>query len=257
MKSTEPDIGKYRLMPNLTKYYEKQSDNYVAIKNPRDVSSIWAAGGFVTTPTDLVNLTKAYSNGYLNSTIVKTIFESQTLLSGEKTNVGIGWRIGSDMEERNIIEHAGVTEGTRSVVSYFPDEDIAISVITNTEWVSSIEETAHMLVFPFLKKTENSSKLNGNYQIKAKLAQKGKEKEVKGKLDFEKGTGKITLENDIVYSLIHLSENTYSLINNQGIYFLNIEIKGNNIISGRATMYKTPMLETPINTKPFFTFISE
>jgi CubicO group peptidase (beta-lactamase class C family) len=257
MKSTEPDIGKYRLMPNLTKYYEKQSDNYVAIKNPRDVSSIWAAGGFVTTPTDLVNLTKAYSNGYLNSTIVKTIFESQTLLSGEKTNVGIGWRIGSDMEERNIIEHAGVTEGTRSVVSYFPDEDIAISVITNTEWVSSIEETAHMLVFPFLKKTENSSKLNGNYQIKAKLAQKGKEKEVKGKLDFEKGTGKITLENDIVYSLIHLSENTYSLINNQGIYYLNIEIKGNNIISGRATMYKTPMLETPINTKPFFTFISE
>jgi len=257
MKSTEPDMGKYRLMPNLTKYYEKQSDSYVAIKNPRDVSSIWAAGGLVTTPTDLVNMTKAYSNDYLTSTIVKKMFESQTLLSGEKTNVGIGWRIGSDMEERNIIEHAGVTEGTRSVVSYFPDEDIAISVITNTEWVSSIEETAHMLVLPFLKKTESSSKLNGNYQIKAKLMQKGKEKEVKGKLDFEKGIGKITLENDIVYSLIHLSENTYSLINNQGIYYLSIEIKENNIISGRATMYKTPMLETPVKTKPFFTFISE
>jgi serine beta-lactamase-like protein LACTB, mitochondrial len=257
MKSTEPDMGKYKLMPNLTKYYEKKSDSYVAIKNPIEVSSIWAAGGFVTTPTDLVNMTKAYSNGYLSSSMVKRMFESQALLSGEKTNVGIGWRIGLDMEGRNIIEHAGVTEGTRSVVSYFPDEDIAISVITNTEWVSSIEETAHMLVLPFLKKTENSSNLIGNYQIKAKLGQKGNEKEVQGKFDFEKGVGKITLENGIVYSVIHVDENTYSLINNQGIYYLNIEIKGNNTISGRATMYKTPMLETPVNTKPFFTFISE
>jgi serine beta-lactamase-like protein LACTB, mitochondrial len=257
MKSTEPDMGKYKLMPNLTKYYEKKSDRYVAIKNPIEVSSIWAAGGFVTTPTDLVNMTKAYSNGYLSSSMVKRMFESQALLSGEKTNVGIGWRIGLDMEGRNIIEHAGVTEGTRSVVSYFPDEDIAISVITNTEWVSSIEETAHMLVLPFLKKTENSSNLIGNYQIKAKLGQKGNEKEVQGKFDFEKGVGKITLENGIVYSVIHVDENTYSLINNQGIYYLNIEIKGNNTISGRATMYKTPMLETPVNTKPFFTFISE
>lgn len=257
MKSTEPDMGKYRLMPNLTKYYEKKNDSYVAIENPRDVSSIWAAGGFVTTPTDLVNMTKAYSNGYLTNTTVKKMFESQTLLSGEKTNVGIGWRIGYDMEKRNVIEHAGVTEGTRSVVSYFPDEDVAISIITNTEWVSSIEETAHMLVLPFLKKTENSSKLNGNYQIKAKLVQKGKEKEVKGKLDLKNGNGKITLENDIVYSVIHLSENTYSLINSQGIYYLTIEVKGNNIVSGKATMYKTPMFETPINTKPFFTFTNE
>ncbi len=257
MKSTEPDMMKYKLMPNLTKYYKKQDDSYVAINNPRDVSSIWAAGGFVTTPTDLVNMTKAYSNGYLTIKTVNKMFESQTLLSGEKTNVGIGWRIGSDMEGRKIIEHAGVTEGTRSVISYFPDEDIAVSVITNTDWVSSIDETAHMLALPFLKKTEKNNKLNGNYQIKAKLEQKGKEKELKGKLEFKNGIGKITLENNIVYSVIHINENTYSLISNQGLYYLTIEIYGNNILSGKATMYKSPMLEAPIDTKPFFTFFSE
>ncbi len=75
--------------------------------------------------------------------------------------------------------------------------------------------------------------------------------------DFVNDKGKITLENDIVYSVIHMNENTYALINNQGIYYLTIEIMENKIISGRATMYKTPMLETPINTKPFFTFTSE
>lgn len=257
MKSTEPDMGKYRLMPNLTKYYEKQNDSYVAIKNPREVSSIGAAGGFVTTPTDLVNMTKAYSNGYLTNNTVQKMFESQTLLSGEKTNVGIGWRIGSDMKGRTIIEHAGVTEGTRSVISYFPEEDIAIAVMTNTEWVSSIEETAHMLALPFLEQTNNNSQLSGIYPIKATLMQKGKEKEVKGNLDFEKGMGKITLENDIAYSLIHVSGTTYSLVTNQGIYYLAIEVKKNKIISGKATMYKTPMLETPPSLKPFFTFSSQ
>lgn len=257
MKGTEPDMGKYKLMPNLTKYYEKQNDGYVAITNPSDVSSIWAAGGFVTTPTDLVNMTKAYSNGYLNNNTVKKMFESQTLLSGEKTNVGIGWRIGSDMDGRNIIEHAGVTEGTRSVISYFPEEDIAISVMTNTEWVSSIEETAHMLLLPYLKKTKTISQLNGSYQIKAQLIQKGKDKDVKGKLYFENGIGKITFENNIVYTIIHINENTYSLISNQGVYHLTIEIKENKKVVGRATMYKTPMLETPISTKPFIEFTSE
>lgn len=257
MKSTEPDMGKYRLMPNLTKYYKKQDNSYVAINNPRDVSSIWAAGGFVTTPTDLVNMTKAYSNGYLTKSTVNTMFESQTLLSGEKTNVGIGWRVGSDMEGRKIIEHAGATEGTRSIISYFPDDDIAVSVITNTDWVSSIDETAHMLALPFLNKPRKKSNLNGNFQIKAKLVQNGKEKELNGKLDFQNSIGKITLENDFVYSVIHLNENTYSLISNQGLYYLTIETNRNNMLIGKATMYKSPMLEAPINIKPFFTFTSE
>ncbi len=257
MKSTEYDMGKYKLMPNLTTYYTKQSNGYVAITNPREVSSIWAAGGFVTTPTDLVNMTKAYSNGYFTSSTVQKMFESQTLLSGEKTNVGIGWRMGADMEGRNIIEHAGVTEGTRSVISYFPEEDIAISVITNTEWVSSIEETAHMLVSPFLKKRNDNLPLSGTYLVKANLIEKGKEKKVKGSLDIKNGMGKITLGKDIAYSLIHLSGNIYSLITHQGIYYLTIEMSQNKIISGKATMYKTPMLETPASTKPFFIFSSQ
>jgi serine beta-lactamase-like protein LACTB len=257
MKNTESDRWKYKLMPNLTKYYKRENDGYTVITNPREMSPSWAAGGFVTTPTDLVNMTKSYSNGYLNNNIVEQMFESQTLLSGEKTNVGIGWRIGADMEGRKIIEHAGVTEGTRSVISYIPDEDIAISVMTNTEWVSSIEETAHMLLLPFLKKAKTNSQLSGKHKINAKLMQKDKQIEVKGSLNFEKGIGKIILENDIAYSVFHMHENTYSLINNQGIYYLTIEINNKKTISGRATMYKTPMFETPANTKPFFTFTSE
>jgi CubicO group peptidase (beta-lactamase class C family) len=257
MKSTEPDMGKYKWMPNLTTYYEQKNDGLVAVKDPLDLSSIWAAGGFVTTPTDLVNMTKAYADGYLTRGTVNKMFESQTLLSGEKTNVGIGWRIGLDMAGRHIIEHAGVTEGTRTVISYFPDEDLAISVMTNTEWVSSIEETAHMFALPFLTNRNDSFTHTGNYSIKAKLVQKGNEKEVKGKFEIEKGVGNIRLEGNIQYPVFHIIETTYALINHQGIYHLDIHDVRNRIVSGKAIMYKTPMVELPINIKPFFTFSSE
>lgn len=254
MKHTEPDMGRYKSMPNLTKYYERQNNTYTQIKNPREVSSIWAAGGFVTTPTDLVNLTKAYSNGYLTKATVDKMFESQTLLSGEKTNVGIGWRIGSDMERRNIVEHAGVTEGTRTVISYFPDDDIAISVMTNTEWVSSIEETAHMLLLPFLTKERNKGSLSGNFNIDASILLKGNSTKVKGSLTIQNGSGKIALENGTIYPIFHINNNTYALISNQGIYHLTIEVMENNAIDGKATMYKTPMIDAPEKTKPFFSF---
>jgi CubicO group peptidase (beta-lactamase class C family) len=257
MKSTEPDMTQYRLMPNLTKFYEKQNGDYVLIKKPREMSGIWASGGFVTTPTDLVNMTKGYSNDYLNTSTVKKIFESQTLLSGEKTQVGIGWRRSFDMEGRNIIEHAGVTEGTRSVICYFPEEEMAISVMTNTDWVSSIEETAHMFLLPFLKKNIDSSKLSGDYLIKVKLTKKNNEEEVKGKLNLKKGAGKLILDNGKIYAIIHINENIYSLISDQGIYHLTIEQTENKILIGKAVLYSSPQMEIPINTKPFFTFTSE
>lgn len=257
MKSTEPDMTQYRVMPNLTRFYKKQNDEYVVINKPREMSGIWAAGGFITTPTDLVLMTKAYSNGYFNKNIVHKMFESQTLLSGEKTQVGIGWRRSFDMEGRYIIEHAGGMEGTRSVICYFPDEDIAVSVMTNTEWVSSIEETAHMLVLPFLKNKKDSSNVSGEYSILAKTNQKGKEDEVKGKLILNNGTGKLNLENGTTYSIIHLNGFVFSLITNQGIYHLTIDIKNNKIMNGKAVRYQSQQIKSPKDSQAFFSFVTE
>lgn len=257
MKSTEPDMTPYRLMPNMTKLYEKQNDEYVVVKKPREMSAIWAAGGFVTTPTDLVNMTKAYSNGFLNNQTVKRMFESQVLQSGEKTQVGIGWRRSFDMDGRSIIEHAGVTEGTRSVISYFPEEDLAISVMTNTEWVSSIEETAHLLAQPFLKENKANFSLSGEYLIKSKTIQKDKEDISGGKLTFNNDLGIIVLENGTAYSLLHTNDNVFSMITNQGIYHLTIETKEDKILNGKAIRYQSQLSESPKNLPPFFSFVSE
>ena len=257
MKSTEADMTQYRMMPNLTKFYKKQNDNYVLINKPEERSDVWAPGGFVTTPTDLVNMTKAYSNGYLNRKTVETMFESQILETGEKIQVGIGWRRSFDMDGLNIIEHAGVAEGARTVICYFPEEEIAISVMTNTDWVSSIEETAHMFLAPFLKNKKDSSTHKGKYTIRTKTVQGGKVNEVKGTLIFHDGKGEIILENGTAYSVFHIYENVHALITNQGIYHLTININENKILYGKAIRYQSQLLVSPKSLEPFFSFVAE
>lgn len=257
MRSTEPDMSTHRCMPNLTGFYEKRGDNYVRIQKTREMSSLWASGGMVSTPTDLVNMTRAYANGYLNSKTVKRMFESQTLESGKRTQVGIGWRRSFDMEGRNVIEHAGVTEGTRTVISYFPDEDLAISIMVNTDWVSSIEETAHMLASLFLAERKESLPLKGEFAIKTTTISNGKEDISRGKLTFKDNFGKIELENGLSYSVFHMYGNVYALITGQGIYHLLMDISGDKTLNGKATRYSSQLLEAASNTKGFFIISSE
>jgi len=257
MKSTEVDMRQYKLIPNLSKIYEQVNGENVFINNPRKMSSIWAAGGMITTPTDLVNMTKAYSNGYLKPETVKLMFESQKLKSGEKTQVGLGWRSSYDIDGRKVIEHAGATQGTRAVICYFPDEELAISIMTNTAWVSSIESTAHMLAKAFRVENKTPSSINGEYNIAAHITQSEKTTTTKGKLKINEGQGQIILENGNKYTILYLNTNVFALITNQGIYHLTIDLEENNTVSGKAIRYQSQLLESPVNLTPFFTFKSE
>ena len=129
--------------------------------------------------------------------------------------------------------------------------------MTNTEWVSSIEETVYMFLAPFLKSKKDSSTIKGKFTIRTKTVQGGKITEVKGTLIFTEGKGQINLENGIAYSIIHLQENLYSLVTNQGIYNLTIEKKGDIMLVGKVIKYQSQLLESPKNLPPFFSFVSE
>lgn len=253
MKSSEPELSQYKRMPDMKKLYEQKGDKYIPILNLREMSAFWASAGFVTTPTDLVNMTMAFSNGYFNERTLETIFQSQKLVSGEKTQVGLGWRLSYDMQGREVMEHAGVNQGTRSVICYFPKDELAISVMTNTEWVSSIEETAHVLAQAFLEKNEAKT-LTGDYKVQVKIIQKEKVNEYKGTLNFKNGIGNINLENGSSYSIIALTENVYGLITKQGIYYLTLNFKESKLEGGSAIRYQTSLPEPPNNSNPFFIF---
>lgn len=253
LKHTEAEMLRYKAMPNMSRIYAKSGNSNVLVENPRELSAFWASAGWVTTPSDMVNMTRAFSNGYLSADTMRTMFTSQTLQSGEKTQVGIGWRLSYDINGRPVYEHAGVTQGARSVISYFPNEDLAISVMTNLEWVSSIEETAHMLAQAFLNKKSNPSVADGHYAIQGEMQFGGQDTSFTGKLNINQGSGTIQAM-QYEWPIHHLYSNVYALVTHQGVYHLQIDSDQQQSLSARAIRYSSQLKESAIHTKPFLRF---
>jgi serine beta-lactamase-like protein LACTB len=259
MQYTEPEMLPYKAMPLMSRIYERSGNSNILVKKPREYNAFWASAGWATTPTDMVNMTRAFSNGYLKKETMQTMFTSQTLQSGETTQVGTGWRLSYDIAGRPVYEHAGVTQGARSVITYYPNEDLAISVMTNLEWVSSIEETAHMLAQAFLSKESKEIKTNNadaNYDIKGQMQFGGQDTSFTGKLHINGERGKIQAA-QYEWPIHHLHSNVYALVTHQGIYYLQIDINQQQEVNAKAIRYSSQLKESAINSNPFISFVSE
>ncbi len=104
-----------------------------------DLSSKLAAGGFASTPSDLVRLGTAYLHGgFLSENTVDMLWTPQTLRSGDINvqSYALGWRsqkshsewFGDDLW---IVHHGGISKGAMSWLVVYPDLDIVISLNTN------------------------------------------------------------------------------------------------------------------------------
>ncbi|NOT75169.1 MAG: beta-lactamase family protein [Cyclobacteriaceae bacterium] len=258
MNSTGPDRRKQEPNNKLAKLYSVKDKIQMEDKNPEEVSYKWAAGGMVSTPSDLVRMTYAYSNGFLSADVVKIMFESQVLKSGDKTRVGIGWRNSMDMDGRKVYEHAGSIGGGRSVVCMFPDDQLSIAIMVNAEWASTIEETAHMIARLFLEKSINNSMPSaGTSSISVvSLSNNGQETTTKGELVLKGYKNMITPDlekKDVQWPLIFLSGNVYALIRPDGIYYCSVTKTG-DVLIGKAIAYGSRMLSSPSSNPAFIKF---
>ena len=257
MNNTGPD--KRRQLPNAeaAKLYVVKSGVQEEINSPEEVSYKWAGGGLVSTPTDLINLANGYFNGFLRPDIVKLMTKSQTLKSGEKTQVGIGWRISQDIDGRKVIEHAGSMQGARSVICIFPEDQLVISIMANAEWPSTIEETAHMIAHPFFSKNSPQTIPSGPFNISTVTVNgRGEETITQGTIGLVNGRGMIAFETGQGASIIYLNtKNIYALIRSDGIYYLTIDFDG-QVLTGKAIGYGSQLSECPVTNPPFFKFKS-
>ena len=64
--------------------------------------------------------------------------------------LAVGWRLGADYLGRRIIHHSGVTDGARSVLLLYPDQGMAVAVLSNARWTASMEATAASFASVFL-----------------------------------------------------------------------------------------------------------
>jgi len=258
MQSTGPDLRAHA-RESMTKLYELEKGALSEINSPEDPSYKWAGGGLITTPSDLVRMANAYFSGFIAPDLVDMMFKSQQLNSGEHTGVGIGWRNSFDMADRKVIEHAGSMGGARSVVSIFPEEQLAIAVTTNTSWSSLIEETAHMIALPFLTEASPVDQPEGGAELMITLVNvRGEESHHEGRIYLSEGRGNIILDpatdNEQVYRLNYLGRgNIYALIRPDGVFYMTIT-HNEGVLGGKAIGYGSPQIRSPTENPAFLLF---
>ena len=231
----------------------------VAIPDPEDPSYKWAGGGMVSTPTDLVHLAAGYFNGFLKPETVAMMFTSQRLRNGRETGVGIAWRNGFDVAGRRVIEHAGSMDGTRTVVVMYPESRVSVAIMTNADWSSLIEETAHLMALPFLTPRAPVTQPMGSANVTVTTVRaNGTTEAATGMLGLLRGGGTLTVGAggpfQVTYPLIYLERgNTYALVRPDGIVHLTVAVDDHEI-TGKAIGYGSPRLTAPTHDPPFFTF---
>lgn len=141
--------------PAVTVAYEFV-DGDVRKAADHDYSYTWAGGGFRGTAPALAEFGGRVISGHLVSRetldwmLVPAGLTDGSAAAEREFPVGFGWRGGRDADGRALAHHAGVTLGARSALVGYPDHALAVSLLSNASWTSSIEQSAQMIAAPFL-----------------------------------------------------------------------------------------------------------
>lgn len=135
MEQTVPDLG---AEAGEAVKYDRAAFGTLRRGQDIDMSCPMAAGGFLSTPTELVRFGYAMLNAeILDSATVDLFWTPQRLSSGAPTAYGYGWSIrntalGPDEEANTpLISHGGSVLGGQAVLMILPDEDIVVAVMMN------------------------------------------------------------------------------------------------------------------------------
>jgi CubicO group peptidase (beta-lactamase class C family) len=121
------------IIPNRTRFYERNRDGTTLNAAYVDNSYKWAGGGFVSTPRDLVRFGMAHLHeGLLDPATLDMMWTSQRTNDGEETGYGIGWSVGTGYTGRRAISHSGGSVGGTAHLVLFPDEEVVVAMLANS-----------------------------------------------------------------------------------------------------------------------------
>lgn len=144
MRDTTTDSVAESIPDLATFYYPRLSGDPAYGFEPAslvDYSCFAGAGGFLSTPSDLVRFGTAMTGGtLLKPATVDLLQTSQRILSGEETEHGLGWTVGTfPLEGRpaRLVSHASRTLlGGSAWLMTFPERGIVVAVASNTSRAS-------------------------------------------------------------------------------------------------------------------------
>jgi CubicO group peptidase (beta-lactamase class C family) len=148
MKNTFPDYSD-SIIPGRVRFYENLKTGEIINAALVDNSYKWAGGGFLSTPSDLVNMMRSLINHQmLDRKTVELMFTDQKLENGTSTHVGIAWRINETKKGTKYIHHGGLSDGARSFVFFYPESCYIVAITANTSNAKlNIDEAATILEF--------------------------------------------------------------------------------------------------------------
>jgi CubicO group peptidase (beta-lactamase class C family) len=120
----------YQKHQNRSKFYDAAGQ----VNDLGDMSYKYSGGGLLSTATDMVKLGNEILHGHFIDTKLKAVlFESQVTADKKKTGYGIGWYVGSDKNGHRIWYHAGDSFSGSSYLIIYPDDDMVISFLANSQ----------------------------------------------------------------------------------------------------------------------------
>lgn len=131
MKRTEAD-GETRKPENRVQPYARDSEGKVGNAPFVDMSDRLPSLGYWSTAEDLVRFgTGILRTDYLRPELQKTLFTSLQTSDERDTGTSLGWNLGTDAAGRRYAWQEGDAPGGHAFLLVYPDEQLAIALVSN------------------------------------------------------------------------------------------------------------------------------
>jgi D-alanyl-D-alanine carboxypeptidase len=119
------------IIPNRASGYEQT--NQVWMNRDTDLTEVFSAGAIASTAGDLAKWSVALDGDrLLNAASKAQIWTPVKLNDGKTRKYGFGWNVDA-LEGHKNIGHGGSTSGFSASIQRFPDDHLAIIILTNTD----------------------------------------------------------------------------------------------------------------------------
>ena len=119
------------IIPNRAAGYEQT--NHIWFNRDYDLTDVFSAGAMVSTIGDLAKWNVALDgDDLLQRKSKEAMWQPAVLNDGKSTQYGFGWRI-ENFEGHRDIGHGGSTSGFSATIQRFPDDKLAIIILSNTD----------------------------------------------------------------------------------------------------------------------------
>ncbi len=144
MTNTEADRYK-KIIPHRTNFYKVTDDGVLQHATFTDNSDVWASGGLLSTPSDLVACGHGLLHGdLLEPETTELLFSRMKTANGEETTYGLGWMVEDDLHGHRSVFHTGGHFGASTVFLIFPDEHVIVAVMANAQHDASWKLTTDL-----------------------------------------------------------------------------------------------------------------